>query len=75
MVHWSAYPVITALVAVFAWFSYYYLRWARAMDRINMDHFEFQKQRLWIEGISYFTGTISFHDEPWRRFPVEKEAS
>ena len=55
MVHWTFYPVMGTVIALFAWFSYHYLRWARAMDRINADHFEFQKQGLWIEGVSYFT--------------------
>ena len=54
MVHWTFYPVITVVVGGFLIFSYYYLRWARAMDRVNADHFEFQKQGLWREGIDYF---------------------
>ena len=72
MAHWSSYLWLGSLCIVFAWFSYRYLRWARAMDKINADHFEFQKQGLWIEGISYFTAeTFDAH----LRFPVEEEGS
>ena len=41
------------------------------MDRVNADHFEFQKQGLWIEGISYFVAKEPFSLE-YRPF-VEKE--
>lgn len=44
---------------VFAWISYHYLRWAKWMDKINQDHHEFQKQGLWIEGVTYWVANIS----------------
>ena len=76
MVHWTIYPVLGIMIALFAWFSYYYLRWARAMDRINADHFEFQKQGGWIEGVHYFTADINaLAFDAHLRFPVEEEAS
>lgn len=77
MVHWTAYPVIGIMIALFAWFSYRYLRWARAMDRLNEDHWEYLKSPDRMrEGINYFTAKF----EPdgvlgASRFPVEEEDS
>ena len=74
MTHWGSYLWIGSLCIIFAWCTYQYYLWAKWMDKINADHFEFQKQGLWIEGVSYFTLT----EEPqlWvlgaSRFPIEK---
>uniref|UniRef100_A0A6M3M3T7 Uncharacterized protein n=1 Tax=viral metagenome TaxID=1070528 RepID=A0A6M3M3T7_9ZZZZ len=75
MVHWTFYPVITAVIIGFLVLSYYYLKWARAMDQMNEDHFEFQKEGVWIEGVTYF---IAEPTQPLgvlgqSRFPVIKE--
>lgn len=73
------YLWIGSLCIVFAWCSYRYLRWARAMDRMNEDHWEYLKSpgRM-IEGINYFTAELEPEPE-WvlgaSRFPVEEEAS
>ena len=78
MVHWTIYPVLGTMIALFAWFSYYYLRWARAMDRVNMDHFEFQKQGGWIEGVHYWVALPEPEPEGVlgaSRFPVNEETS
>ena len=74
MVHWTIYPVIGTVIALFAWFSYYYLRWTRAMDRLNADHFEYLKSP---GRISYFTATFTSAEifETHRRFPAKEEAS
>ena len=74
MPHWFSYLWIGSICIVAAWCTYRYYLWARAMDKINADHFEFQKQGLWIEGISYFTAEFP---EPEGvlgapRFPVEE---
>lgn len=53
--HWTGYVVIGSVTAIFLWFSYYYLRWARTMDRINQDHFEYLRSSgRPREGIDYF---------------------
>ena len=46
MVHWTFYPVMGTLIAGFLVFSYYYLRWARDMDRLNEDHWEYLKDPI-----------------------------
>lgn len=75
MVHWFSYIWIGSLCIIFTWCTYQYYLWARWMDKINADHFKFQKQGLWIEGVSYFTaefpearGVLGAS-----RFPVEEE--
>ncbi len=72
MVHWTIYPVLGIMIALFAWFSYYYLRRMKAMDRLNEDHWEY----LRTARIVYFTAepgrfTGSTFDAH-RRFPVEE---
>ena len=52
MVHWTFYPVITTLIIGFIWFSYKYLKWASALDKLNQDHLEYLKHAP-IEGIHY----------------------
>ena len=78
MVHWTFYPVMGTLIAGFLVFSYYYLRWTRAMDRMNEDHWEYLKSpgRM-IEGVNYFTAEIfkAHLVVGASRFPVEEEDS
>jgi hypothetical protein len=72
MPHWSSYLWIGSICIVAAWCTYRYYLWARAMDKINADHFEFQKQRLWVEGVDYFVAS----DEPLSldySFPLWRE--
>jgi hypothetical protein len=45
--------IIITVILVAGWCLYKYYRWASFMDQINADHFEFQKQGLWVEGVSY----------------------
>ena len=74
MVHWTIYPVLGTMLVLFAWFSYYYLRWARAMDRLNEDHWEYLKTARIVyftaePSIRRFTGsTFDAH----LRFPKEE---
>jgi len=79
---WISYLLIGSVVIVFAWCTYRYYLWAKWMDKINADHFEFQKQRLWVEGISYFVArepivtSTTFQDhlvEGASRFPSRRE--
>ena len=81
MVHWTSYLVIGGFCVFAAWFTYRYYRWAKWMDQINADHFEFQKQGLWIEGVSYFVAvepvvtSTTFQDHlvaGASRFPTSK---
>ena len=55
MVHWSVYLWIGGLCVCAAWCTYRYYLWARWMDKINADHFDYLKSpgRM-IEGVNYF---------------------
>ena len=54
---WPSYLWIGSICLFAAWCTYRYYLWARAMDKINEDHFEFQKQSLWVEGVASFTAS------------------
>ena len=73
MPHWSSYLWIGSICIVAAWCTYRYYLWARAMDQINADHWEYLKDpdRM-IEGINYFVAS----DEPLSldySFPLLRE--
>ena len=79
MVHWTAYLVIGSYCLVAGWCTYKYYQWAKRMDQINADHFEYLKSpdRM-IEGFNYWVAKPE--TQKWilgvSRFPVEdKEGS
>lgn len=72
MTHWSSYLWIGSLCIVFAWCTYRYYLWAKGMDQINADHWEYLRSpgRM-IEGVDYFVAEPAI---PWvpgaSRFPI-----
>jgi len=52
---WPSYLWIGSICIVAAWCTYRYYLWARGMDKINADHWEYLRSpgRM-IEGVNYF---------------------